>query len=307
MDLMVIVNQLVQLFVIIGLGFGIGKTSLFSDGFGKNLTGFVLNITMPAMIIASVIDSKGDLQLEIFDILFATLILVVVLPIFAYFCSKAIPERENRSLYMFMIMYPNVGFMGFPLMMAIFGNESVLSTAIINMGFNMSLFSIGKMVMQGRNNCKNGLTFDLRSLLSPGIIASVLAITIYALNIQIGETIAKPIASVGSMTTPLAMIIIGLTLSQYSWKSIFSDFRVYRFTILGNVIVPVIFYPVLNYFIKDPMILGISLIILAMPVANNAALFAKNYGADEFLAAKTVFITTILSIITIPIVIYLFL
>ena len=90
-------------------------------------------------------------------------------------------------------------------------------------------------------------------------------------------------------------------------KEVFLDFKVYLFVLIIDLVIPILFYPLIQIFINDAMIQGISLIILAMPVANGAVLFAKNYNQDEFLAAKTVFISTLMSIITIPILVYLLL
>ena len=90
-------------------------------------------------------------------------------------------------------------------------------------------------------------------------------------------------------------------------KEVFNEIRVYPFTILKQIIIPIIAYPVLSFFIQDPLILGVSLIMIAMPVGNIAVLFATEYQKDVALAAKTVFMTTLLSIITIPVIVALFL
>lgn len=303
MDIMIVAEKMFQLFIIIGIGFIFGKTKLFSDDFHSQLTQFVLNLTMPCMIISSVMTSNQKTSLALFDILISTFILIVLLPIFAYICIKILPFRKNKGLYMFMMMYPNVGFMGFPLMQAIFGNESILSTAIVNMAFNLSLFSLGTMVMNYENN--QHFTFDFKSLLSPGILASLLAIMIYIFHLQFPSTIIESLTLIGNMTTPLAMMIIGTTLATYSLKDIFYDSKVYVFSGFINLLIPILFYPIIDYLLIDPMIKGITLIILAMPVANGAVLFAKTYQQDEFLAAKTVFISTLLGIVTIPFLIYL--
>lgn len=303
MDIMIIVNQMIQLFVMIMIGYGMGKTKLFHSDFNQRLTQFVLNLTMPCMIVASVMTSNTT-SLALFDIIKATMILVLLLPVVAYLCVRFLPI-SHKGLYMFMIMFPNVGFMGFPLMQAIFGNEAILSTAIINMGFNLSLFTLGVLVMNYDQG--DGYQLNYKSLLSPGVLASLAAILIYIFKIPFPEVITNPLTLIGNMTTPLAMMIIGATLCQYKMKDVFSDLKVYLFVIFIDVIIPLIFYPLIFMCIQDVMIQGIALIILAMPVANGAVLFAKNYHQDEFLAAKTVFISTFMSIVTIPILVYLLL
>lgn len=304
MDIMIVVNQLIQLFMMIGIGFVIAKTGLFEGDFNQKLTKFVLNLTMPCMIIASVMTTQ-NVTIALKDIMISTILLVLVLPVFAYICIYLLPFIKHKGLYMFMMMYPNVGFMGFPLMQSIFGNESILSTAIINMSFNLSLFTLGVIVMNYGQTDRPQL--QLKNLLSPGVISSLIAILIYILKIELPKVIVNPITLIGNMTTPLAMIIIGATLAVYKIRDIFSDVKVYFFTIFIDVIIPIIFYPFISAFIRDAKLQEMTLIILAMPVANGAALFAKTYGQDEFLAAKTVFISTLMAIITIPLLVYFFL
>lgn len=304
MDIMVVVNQMIQLFIMITVGFIVAKMGLIQSDFNQRLTKFVLNLTMPCMIVASVMSSQSY-QIALKDIMISTVLLVLVLPVFAYLCIRFLPLEKYKGLYMFMIMYPNVGFMGFPLMQSIFGSESILSTAIINMGFNLSLFTLGIIVMNYGQNQRPDL--NIKNLLSPGVISSLLAILIYILKITVPQVIVNPITLIGNMTTPLAMMIIGATLSLYNFKEIFSDIKVYVFTIFIDVVVPIVFFPLITLLIQDSMIQGITLIIIAMPVANGAVLFAKTYGQDEFLAAKTVFISTMMAILTIPLLVYLFL
>lgn len=304
MDIMIIVNQLIQLFIMIAVGFILCKINFLTLEFNQYLTKFVLNVTMPCMIMASVMTSS-NVALALKDILYASIIVVVLLPILAYLLVNILPMKNNKGLYMFMMMYPNVGFMGFPLMQAMFGKESLLSTAMITMVFNISLFTLGIIVMNYGSHHKTQI--NLKTLVSPGIISSIIAMIIYFMKLTIPVVISEPINLIGNMTTPLAMMIIGATLSTFPIKDIIIDIKPYTFTILIDLLIPIILYPVIKLLITSQMIMGVTLIIVAMPVANSAVLFAKAYHQDEFMAAKTVFISTILSIITIPILSYMFL
>ena len=241
---------------------------------------------MPCLIISSVSANKNGIPYQ--DLFLSMIILIIILPIFAYLCLK-ISSLKDKSLYLFMIIYPNVGFIGFPLLQSLFGKQSLLLTALINMPFNLSLFTLGMMIMS------NNKSFQIKKLITPGIIASLIAVLLYIFSISLPETLLQPIQLIGNMTTPLAMIIIGATLSKYPIKKILLDRKIYLFTIF-------IFSPLVQFLIKDTMIQAMTMIILGMPVANGAVLFAKRYQQNEFLAAKTVFLSTLLSIITIPVV-----
>lgn len=112
---------------------------------------------------------------------------------------------------------------------------------------------------------------------------------------------------VGDMTTPLAMIIIGVTLGAMNIKEVFDELRVYIYTLVKQLILPVIAYPVIAFLIKDNYLRGLTLVMLSMPVGSSAVLFTNKYGGDSELAAKTIFMTTLISVFTIPLIVYMFL
>ena len=305
MDVMIVINQMIQLFVVIIVGFIIGKSNLFSIHFDKDLTKFVLNLTMPLMIISSVLSISNVINIEWIDIIYSILILVVLLPVVSLIFVNILPKVKEKGLIMFMLMYPNVGFMGFPVIQSILGKEALLNVAIINMAFNLSLFTIGQCVI--KYGYKEKIQLNLKQLLSPGVIASVLAIIIAIFHIQVPSLAYDVASNIGNMTTPLAMITFGFTLSKYDSKKIFSGYQAYVIAIVIDVLVPLLFYPLISILIQDQMMKQITMIILALPVANAVVLFANQHNADELFAAKTVLISTLFSIVTIPLMIQLLL
>ena len=147
----------------------------------------------------------------------------------------------------------------------------------------------------------------IKNLLSPGVIASIIALIIYFAHIQLPDVIASTVSMIGDITTPVAMLIIGSTLATIPLKEVFMELKIYPYTLIKQILVPVIVYPILKLFIADPLVLGVTLIMISMPVGNSAVLFATEYDGDVSLAAKAVFMTTLLSIITIPLIVALFL
>lgn len=206
---------------------------------------------------------------------------------------------------MFMIAFSNVAFMGIPVMNAIYGPESIFYLTIYNMLFNLCLYLYGASLMGYGTGIKT--KFHIKQMINPGIISGIIALIIYFLNIKLHVVISDSLSMIGGLTTPIAMMIIGSTLAKLPFKDIFNEWHIYPFTIVKQIIIPVLAYPVLKLFISDPLLLGVTLIMIAMPVANSAVLFATQYNGDEALAAKTVCITTLLSIITIPVIVALFL
>ena len=203
---------------------------------------------------------------------------------------------------MFMNVFSNIGFMGFPMINAIFGADKVFYAAIFNLIFNLCIYSLGAPLMQFGTGRKT--KFNAKSLLTPGIILSLIAIAIYFLNIPCHRVLAEGVHMVGSITSPVAMLLIGATLARMDAKSVLCEWRVYPFAVIKQVLIPILLWFPICALVHDELILGITLIMLAMPVANTAVLFATEYDCNEMLAAKNVFITTLLSLLSIPVVIW---
>lgn len=307
MDIMVVLNQMIQLFLVMALGYLLYHIGLFDLQLNRKLTTFLINVTTPAMILASVLGDapKQGISMILYVFIVAVL-LYLCLPIISYVLVKVmrIPIKQ-QGLYMFMTTYSNIGFMGFPVMQAIFGSEAVFYTAIFNMIFNLSCFSMGIMIMN--YGVGNKTKLRLKSVLTPGVIASIIALIIYIFDIHVPSILANTCSMVGNITTPIAMLLIGSTLATLEIKEVFNDFRIYPYALIKQLVIPALFYPVLAFLIRDAFVLGITFIILAMPVANSAVLFSTEYGGDVKLAAKLVFITTLLSVASIPLMVYLFL
>ncbi len=307
MDIQVIVLQMIQLFLVIALGYLLLKIKILDVDFNQRLTTLLLSVTTPALIVSSVLSTTIEKDLsEIIFVFIVAIVIFMVLPILGLIIVKIMKvPLHQQGLYIFMTMFSNIGFMGFPVMKSIFGNEAVFLTAIFNMLFNLLVFTVGILFMNYRSAEK--ISINLRQLFSPGVVSSLVALLIYLTGFQMPDIISSTITMIGDITTPIAMMLIGSTLATIPLKEVFNELRVYPYTILKQIIIPIIAYPILNFFIKDALILGVSLIMISMPVGNIAVLFATEYHKDVALAAKTVFMTTLLSIITIPLIVALFL
>lgn len=307
MDINIVINQMLQLFIILGLGYFLNKIKIFDDTLNQKLNKLLLNVTTPALVLASVSSIKqSNNTKEALFVFLVAIIIFTLLPMLSYMLVRVIRiPRHQRGIYMFMTVFSNIGFMGFPVMKAIFGNEAVFYTSIFNMIFNIWVFTLGIVLINYGTNNKVKLSF--KSLLSPGIISSLLAIAIYFLRIPIHPVLKSTFDMVGNITTPVAMMLIGSTLANLNIKEVFTELRIYPYTIIKQILIPFIAYPILKYFINSPLVLGVALVNLAMPVGNSAVLFANQYDGDVELAAKSVFITTLISVFTIPLIVALFL
>ena len=223
---------------------------------------------------------------------------IIALPTARVLCS----DKASRGLYGAFLIFGNVGFMGFPVIGAIFGVEAVFYVALFNIPFQVLSFSLGIMMISGK-----GGRHDPRVLLSPTLVCSLLAIPLGIIGFKAPDVIAEAIRLSGNMTTPTTMFIIGVTLAQVPVKNVFTEWRLYPSAVLKLMVVPVVVWLVLRMFITDAQILGVLVVLSAMPTAVIVAMFAIEFGNDEHTASKSIFLTTLMSCATIPLMVYLLL
>ena len=303
MSVSVVINQMIILFLLMGLGYLLFKLRIMNRDFNKRITKILLNVTMPAMILSSVLNETGERDTKsVFTIFIIAIAAYTILPMIGFLLVSIFPfAKEQKGLYMFMTVYSNVGFMGFPVMNALFGSTAVFYAAIFNIVFNLSIYTFGIWLMNYGK--KNQLALDLKTLLNPGLLLSLLSVIIYFFNPTIPSSISSTIDYIGNLTVPLAMMVIGATLATMNIRELFNDWRIYPYTFFRQFLLPLACFPILKLLIHDTFILGISFILIMMPIANTAVLYATEYQTDEKLAAKTVFFTTVVSIVTIPLLI----
>ena len=303
MEITVVFNQMIVLFIVMMLGYIANKKDILDDNANKKISSLLLDITAPALILSSVVNQnkEGDFKMVAFVVILS-MALYLVLPFVGILINKILKvPKEDRNLYQFMTIFANIGFMGFPVVKSIFGSEAVFFAAIINLVFNIFCYSYGVYLISDNNK----MTFDYKTLINPGIIISLISMIIYLTHIEVIDIIKETSLIVGEATTPLAMMLIGSSLAEIPMKEVLLEKRLYPYTIIKQIIIPIIFFLILKPIITNQLILGIIIIISAMPVASITLMFCNEYDGNINLASKTIFITTLSSVITIPVLVYL--
>lgn len=300
-----IISNLTGLFLLMFLGYFLYHIHIFNDSFNKKISKFLLEVSIPALILNSVLQDNGYPPANEVKLVFLIAIsMYLILPIIGFLLVKIlfIPKHQS-GLYIFMHTYSNVGFIGFPIMQSIYGNKAIFYTAIFNIIFNLSIYTLGVILVY--NKSEHAPKMQLLTFLKPGVSSGFLAIIIYLFHISLPNFLTTPIQLLGNVTTPMAMLLIGATLATVSLKDVFSDLRIYIFLLFKQCIIPILLYPILKKVIPNEFLLGITFIMLLMPVANSSVIFATEYENDTVLAAKNVFLSTLFSLLTIPCLLYI--
>lgn len=292
-----IILQLCLLFGYIALGFVCNKLKLLDSTSDKYLSGFLLKVTLPTSIISSAIGQNTGDRGQAFEVLAIAAGIFICKPFLAMIFQK-ITRCDNT--YKLMLTYPNLGFMGFPIMTALYGSLGLFYASLFMIVFNLSVFSYGMSTINKESK------LELKKLLNPGILSALLALLIFTFNIPVPDVLAEFLSKVGSITSPLAMVTLGSTLTAVSLKSLLNDKMLYAFTACKLVIWPFLFWFALQFFVHDPMILGLCVILISLPVAGNVPMLCITYNGNKDLAAKGTCISTLLSLVTIPVYMFLF-
>jgi predicted permease len=229
----------------------------------------------------------------------AAALLFIILPLLSLLLTYVMRvKKHHRGLYIFMGTYSNVGFMGIPVIEALCGSTGLFYAAIFNLMFNLSIFTLGVIMMNAGK--ENDTKLTAKSLLTPGVILSVIALVVYLLNLKVPFIVTDTIDMVGSITSPSAMLLIGCSLAKMDIRKVFSNIIIYPWTLIKQIAIPLLLWLPLVTVIKNETLLTVSYILTAMPVANNAVLFATNYDSDVDSASRGVFITTLFALISVP-------
>ncbi len=304
MDMMAIITQMLALFVMMLVGYAARRARLLDEGAAACLSAVVINITLPAQIITSFSLEDGALTNgEIGRTFICAAGLYVLLIVTGMIFVRVMPLPPGHAgTYQFMLVFGNVGFMGFPVINAIFGQGALVYAVILNILFNLLVYSYGiRLLTKGQ-----GEGFELRRLLNLPLISAVLALAMHFMGLSLPEAIKSALVTLGDATTPLAMLILGCTIGGMALKELFEEWRVYVFVAVCLLAEPLLVWLVLGAFLPSGDLLGQVMVALAaMPVATNATMLSIQYGGNSKLVAQGIFFTTLLSLVTIPLLMWM--
>lgn len=285
-------------------GFVLRKAKLFSDGASKVLASLLLYVTQPFLMVYSLLKyefEKSMLVNFLWVILFAVVLQLVIFFIskLLFLKSKDIAGKRVCEAASFM---GNVGFMGIPVMQQFFPEnaELIVYTVAYNIVFNAMSWTLGIYTVTGeKKNIK-----PWKVIVNPPTIASILVLPLFFLNVSLPSQILTTCSYLGEMTLPLSMIILGVRLADIKLKKLFCNLKVYIVAFLKLVVSPLASLGILllvNLAVPlESNVILMLFVVAAMPTASSVLNFAERYGGDQDTAAASTLMTTLLCVITVP-------
>ena len=292
-------QQVIVLFLLIGAGAAAVKTGVLKAAGRQTLSNLLVYLVVPAMIVHSY-------MMEFSEEILRNLLAAFGLSIFAILIGTVITlalthrQKDRRApIFRFACVFSNAAYMGFPLISALFGSEGLLYASAYVTVFNILLWTMGYGMVSGSSSPKE----VARSLLhTPVLYAMVVGLAIYLLQIPVPALIAQPLELLSSMNTPLSMIITGILIATGDLKRIFTDHHIWKLAALRMLLIPAVCLAAFAALglLRFGMSAQVVLLLECCPAAAITSVFAVQFGHDEQFAAGCVVLTTLLSILTLP-------
>lgn len=293
-----IVTQMIILFILVIIGYFLSKKKMMDADFDRKLSALVINVTCPSLILSSVMGDTLPDKSFIIPLLIVGFATYVILIGGAFLLPHYLPVKvSDWGIYSFMLAFGNVGFIGYPIVASIFGPSAVFYASILNFPSTLLVFVFGTLFISGG---QGKIRFDWRTLYCPAMIASYLSILIVVTGWIPPKVLSTPFVLLGNITVPAALLIVGSAIAHVPNRRMFSNTAIYLMSALRLILVPLLILYLSRLCRVEETIANINAILAGMPVASYGTLFCIQYEKGETIMAEGTFITTLLSVITIP-------
>lgn len=301
MDITIIIQQMLVLAAMMAVGYCLRKKAWLHKETYQIISRIVVNIFNPLLIIDGVINRELTEEASHVGatVVFVGIYFVVLFAAGLLFAPLLAKDREERKLYKLMLMFSNVGFMGIPVVTGIYGKGATIYVIFYMLGYNVLLYSYGLHVLRQESG---GFGELLKNICNSGVLASLLAIVLFAIKPPLPAFVKGFCSYMGGATIPLSMILIGFSLADTKWKQIFGNVRLLLFIAVKMLAIPIAAALLLHLCPGDAMTKGIFVLQLAMPVGSILALMAADNGLEGKTCTDGIVLSTLLSVATIPIV-----
>lgn len=310
---MIALTQVFTLFLLIVAGYIVKKMNVVTEQIHREISNLVLNVCLPALIISSmdfafspeVLVQSGRIAIAAFVIYTGTILL-------SYPLTRLIGATGNRrDVFQYVLVFSNVGYMGYPVIHAIMGPQGVFYTAIYNLAFTVLVWTYGVHLMtrnweeEGEPRPKQSWKEQLKLIVNPNLIALAIGFGLFLFSLKLPAPLATAIRLIGDTTTPLSMMFIGFILADVSIRETLSDIQVYLVSAMRLLLLPCLVLLGFKLLGITGDLVTVAFVSTAMPAAANTAILASVYENDYRLGSKAIFVSTLLSILTLPLMILL--
>lgn len=298
-NFILIAQQVLVLFILIAVGFACGKAGMLTEHASKKMTDVVLYIVTPCVMVNAF---QREFSVELLGQVFLAAGIAALILALSIVLVKLVFHDKNvarKKVLQFAVVFSNCGFMSLPLQKQLLGDDGWFFGSIFVAMFNIIVWTYGLVDMSGD---KKQLSIK-KIALNPGIIGAVAAIILFVLPFQLPPIIAQPITHLSNLNTPVPMLIIGYYLSKANFRKAFTDGGAYLASLFRLIIIPfAAAFAMLALHLDKTMVIAFT-IASAAPTAATTTMFAAKFNRDVELSVSVVTLTTVLSLVTMPLIV----
>ena len=311
MNTFVLFQQMLMLFAMMIAGYAAFKVGFFDNTGQHQISKVVVNVLNPCLMLSAIAGDRapGAMQLSLQNLMAsaAFYIYFIIASFIFYFIKGRLVKKDKLELRIeqLMMILSNIGFFGIPVVKALFGDEYIIYLIFYMLLFNVVAYTLGIYLAMPQGS--EGPKFSPKQIINTGTVISVIAILLYFAEVPINETVGNFFTYMGNACIPLSMLLIGGSLAQLDLKEVFSDKEIYIYILLRNIIVPGLGIIILRMLPFDPVIVKICCLSTSMPIAALSGMLSEQYAHKGNYANKMIAMSTIMSVVTVPILSLLYL
>ncbi len=290
--------QMLALLIMIGAGYYVTKKGMLDAHTNNQMSDLIVNLFNPLLVLASAANSVGKISLDAMKLIgiiavgmFLAFILagMILSPLFE-------KDKEQRKIFQLMFVFSNVGFIGIPVISSIFGEQYVVYVSEFMLVYTLVFYTYGIALMDGQFSKSS-----LRAMANPGTVSALLAMAVIIWGIQLPEFLKTAVAYLGNVTSPMALVAVGFALAESDLKKIFCQPRLYAFSAVKLLVLPLALLPLLRLAVPNADLLAVCMVMFGMPVGNMPLILGNQRGLDVSSCSAAIILSTILCVLTVPV------
>lgn len=293
-NFLVVAGQVVTLFLLMGVGYALARLGKLSTEGVSQMSFITLYIVSPCVIIVSfAVERSAGLTERLLQFALVYGLCTLLNLVVSSLCFRGQPEGSRGPLR-FGMAYGNNGFMGLPLVGSIFGPGALIYGVTSVALFNFTLWTHGVKTMGGKITPR-------QALVNPATVGMAVGLTLFFTGWRLPSMVGNAVGFLADLNTPLAMVVIGAQMAGANLKSCVTNPKLYAVALYRLILSPLVPMVLLLPFHLDPMLYCTCVVMCAVPVAGATGMLAQRFGRDTATAAELVTLTTLLSVVTLPV------
>ena len=296
-----------KLVLAVAIGYYLYRSGAFTVETNQKLTHFILNFTMPLLIITSLNSTDLGERGQILFYIIVGLAFYAVTPFVGKLMNRIMRiDREESPVYEAFYIFPNNLFMGYPVCASLYGAGCIFFVSVFNLAYNILFFTYGNWLFKEADGHRKTPAEIVKGIVNPGLVSSLAAVVLFLAEVKLPDGFVEVCQFVGNLTSPLSMVVIGSVIASYSVTSLLKySWKIYLVCLFRLMIIPAVTYVIMTALGFSGAMLGVAVISMGMPVGAMVSMGCVRAKKNEELGAAGIVVSTILSLLTTPVLLVL--